>query len=54
MIRKAIGAEDPRHPLSDQKLADLLAEEGLEISRRTVAKYRSGMGIGSAARRRKK
>jgi RNA polymerase sigma-54 factor len=40
-----IGREDPRHPLSDQKLADMLAREGHEIARRTVAKYREQLKI---------
>lgn len=51
-IRELIGTEDPAHPLSDQKLADLLARDGIEISRRTVAKYRDALGIQPAAQRR--
>jgi RNA polymerase sigma-54 factor len=44
--------EDKRHPLSDQRLCELLAREGMELSRRTVAKYRGEFGIpGTAARR---
>ena len=50
-IQGLIASEDPRHPLSDQKIAELLEEEGVEISRRTVAKYRNQLGIpGKAAR----
>lgn len=45
--------EDPRHPLSDQKLCDLLAEDRVEIARRTVAKYRAELGIGSSSERRR-
>lgn len=37
--------EDQAHPLSDQKLAHLLAEEGVTVARRTVAKYREELGI---------
>lgn len=44
-IRKIITDEDPRNPLSDQKIADLLKLEGLEIARRTVAKYREQLNI---------
>ena len=46
--------EDPRHPLSDQRLADLLSEQGIQIARRTVAKYRAELRLGSAAARRHK
>lgn len=37
----------------DQKLADLLNEEGFDLARRTVAKYREAIGIGSSAQRRR-
>jgi RNA polymerase sigma-54 factor len=45
MIRKIIDEEDKAKPLSDQKIADLLRQQGLNIARRTVTKYREGMGI---------
>jgi len=44
-IRKIIDEEDKAKPLSDQKIADLLAQQGLNIARRTVTKYREAMGI---------
>jgi RNA polymerase sigma-54 factor len=44
-IRKLIEAEQPRHPLSDQEIADQLAEDGIAIARRTVAKYRDELQI---------
>lgn len=44
-IRKAIDAEDPSKPLSDQAIAELLRDEGVVISRRTVAKYRGQLAI---------
>ena len=44
-ILEIIGKEDKRRPLSDQKIVDLLKEEGLNIARRTVAKYREQLGI---------
>jgi RNA polymerase sigma-54 factor len=52
-VRKLIGEEVPGKPLSDQALADRLAEGGIKLARRTVAKYREQLGIpGSAQRRR--
>jgi len=51
-IADLIGAEDPSRPLSDQDLAHLLAQEGLQIARRTVAKYRDQLGISSQRFRR--
>ncbi len=44
-IRRIIEAEDPKAPLSDQKIADILRADGLNIARRTVAKYREQLGI---------
>ncbi|MHB1326137.1 MAG: RNA polymerase factor sigma-54 [Thermoleophilia bacterium] len=48
-----ISAEDSSRPLSDQKLAGQLAENGLSISRRTVAKYREALGIPASWERKK-
>jgi len=53
-IRKLIGAENPAKPLSDSKLADLLAEAGIKVARRTVAKYRESMNIASSSERRQR
>lgn len=44
-IRELIRKEDPGKPLSDARIAELLEEEGISISRRTAAKYRSQLGI---------
>ena len=44
-IQALIEAEDSRKPLSDSKLAKLLAEQGFKVARRTVAKYREELGI---------
>lgn len=44
-IRRIIDAEDARSPLSDQKIADILKKDGLNIARRTVAKYREQLNI---------
>ena len=51
-IRALIQEEDKKRPLSDQKLCELLAGQGLTLARRTVAKYREAMGILPAAGRR--
>ncbi|MEM7433367.1 MAG: RNA polymerase factor sigma-54 [Pseudomonadota bacterium] len=53
-IRKLIGAENPAKPLSDSKIANLLADEGITVARRTVAKYREAMNIASSSERRKR
>lgn len=52
-IRELIQGEDARRPLSDQYIADVLGKEGVDISRRTVAKYREEIGIFSSAKRKK-
>ncbi len=51
-IREIIGKEDPRHPLSDQHIAKMLATEQVGIARRTVAKYREMMGVLPSSKRR--
>lgn len=52
-IKALIGAEDPAKILSDDTLVDLLRAEGFDIARRTVAKYREALGIGSSVQRRR-
>jgi RNA polymerase sigma-54 factor len=52
-IKALIDGEDRKSPLSDQKLSELLLAEGIEISRRTVAKYREEMLIPSSAKRKR-
>ena len=51
-IRKLIGAENPQKPLSDNKITNLLKEDGISVARRTVAKYREAMNIPSSSDRR--
>ena len=51
-IRKLIGGENPSKPLSDSKITNLLAEEGITVARRTVAKYREAMKILSSSERK--
>jgi RNA polymerase sigma-54 factor len=53
-IRKLIGAENPGKPLSDSKIAKVLAEDGITVARRTVAKYREAMNIPSSSERRQR
>ncbi len=53
MIADLIAREDAQEPLSDQALADMLTRQGLNISRRTVAKYREEMGVPSSGRRKR-
>lgn len=48
MIRTLVDAEDPRKPLSDARLADLLKASGVPVARRTVAKYREALHIASS------
>ena len=53
LIRQFIAGEDAAAPLSDGRISELLAEQGITCARRTVAKYREGMGIPVATMRKK-
>ena len=48
LIRQLVAAENPRKPLSDNQIAELLKEQGIECARRTVAKYREALRIAPA------
>lgn len=52
-IKSLIDAEEPTKILSDDKLVTILKDEGIDLARRTVAKYREAMHIGSSVQRRK-
>ena len=52
-VRELVVAEDKQTPLNDEQIAGLLKKEGIEISRRTVAKYRQQLDIPSARQRRR-
>lgn len=52
-IRQLIEAEDPKAILSDDTLVDLLKDKGFDLARRTVAKYREAIGLGSSVQRRR-
>ncbi|PKH65470.1 RNA polymerase sigma-54 factor [Psychrobacter sp. 4Dc] len=54
MIKKLIADEDPKKPLSDSRIKDELLADGIDIARRTVAKYREAMNIGSSTQRKQK
>ncbi len=45
IIKKLVAAENPAKPLSDSKIASLLADQGVKVARRTIAKYRESMSI---------
>jgi RNA polymerase sigma-54 factor len=51
-IREIIGRENSEHPMSDDRIGEILREDGLNIARRTVAKYREALGIPVARLRR--
>ncbi|MNC91221.1 RNA polymerase sigma-54 factor [compost metagenome] len=45
LIKQLVAAEDARKPLSDHRISDILAQQGIQVARRTVAKYREAMHI---------
>jgi RNA polymerase sigma-54 factor len=53
MLRKLVDGEDPRKPLSDQALAEELHNKGIQVARRTVAKYREILRIPSSSERQR-
>lgn len=53
MLRKLIDAEDTRKPLSDQAIAEQLQQKGIQVARRTVAKYREGLRIPTSSQRQR-
>ncbi len=52
LIKQLVQAEDTKKPLSDHRISDILAEQGIVVARRTVAKYREAMQIQSASQRK--
>jgi RNA polymerase sigma-54 factor len=52
-LQALLAKEPPTSPLSDQDLADLLRQAGIVVARRTVAKYRESLGVGSSSERRR-
>ncbi len=53
LIKELVESEDPRSPLSDQRICELLQEKGIRIARRTVAKYRQEIGIPPVRQRKR-
>jgi len=52
-IRKLVAAEEPDKPLSDSRIAEILSDDGIQVARRTVAKYREALGISPSAERKR-
>ena len=52
-LQKLVQDEDPKHPLTDQAIVNILRESGVQIARRTVAKYRDQLGVLSARMRKR-
>ncbi len=52
-IKKLLDEEPPEKPLSDSKIANILNKEGIDVARRTVAKYRENLGIPSSSKRKR-
>jgi RNA polymerase sigma-54 factor len=52
-IRKLVSSEDPKRPLSDNQIMQLLSEDGIKVARRTVAKYREALKIPSSSDRKR-
>ncbi len=53
LIRKLVAAENQAKPLSDSKIADILAEQGIQVARRTIAKYRESLNIPPSNQRKR-
>lgn len=53
LIKKLVDAESPSKPLSDSKIASILSNEGINVARRTIAKYREAMTIPSSTERKR-
>ncbi|MGI1677236.1 MAG: RNA polymerase factor sigma-54 [Cellvibrionaceae bacterium] len=52
IIKKLVIAENPKKPLSDSKIADLLSDQGIKVARRTIAKYRESLSIPASNERK--
>lgn len=53
LVKKLVSAENSAKPLSDSKIATLLAEQGIQVARRTIAKYRESLGIAPSNQRKR-
>jgi RNA polymerase sigma-54 factor len=52
LIKKLLEGESPTKPISDSKIAETLAKQGINVARRTVAKYRESMNIPPSSQRK--
>jgi len=52
LIKKLVAAENPKKPLSDSRIADVLADQGIKVARRTIAKYRESLSIAPSNERK--
>jgi RNA polymerase sigma-54 factor len=52
LIKQLVGAEDPKKPLSDSQLTEILSQQGIVVARRTVAKYRESLQIPAVSLRK--
>jgi len=52
IIKKLVAAENVRKPLSDAKIASILEDQGINVARRTIAKYRESLGIAPSNERK--
>lgn len=53
IIKKLVAGENPKKPLSDSKIAGLLEAQGIQVARRTIAKYRESLGIAPSSERKR-
>ena len=53
IIKKLVAAENPTRPLSDSKMASVLADQGINVARRTIAKYRESLSISPSNERKR-
>jgi RNA polymerase sigma-54 factor len=48
-----VAAENPKKPLSDSQLTELMADQGIQVARRTIAKYREALNIAPSSQRKR-
>ncbi|MBT5483800.1 MAG: RNA polymerase factor sigma-54, partial [Gammaproteobacteria bacterium] len=53
LIKKLVAAENPQKPLSDSKITQVLSDQGINIARRTIAKYRESLSIAPSNERKR-
>lgn len=53
LLKKLVAAENPKKPLSDSQLTELMADQGIQVARRTIAKYREALNIAPSSQRKR-